>query len=205
MGDKYMKKIAYEDYEENFEKYREEYSLDWFVDMENTGDLDIDLQIDSSALCEVNPEVGVSLSTKENFYFQDQVAAWLPDGEFVYIDTNLDEVIKSVAEEYALFFVKEEENMTEDELLSKMHGGYSFISNADPACSCDYPDIDEEIRNLVSDEGFTELDKNSEDFLLYAMRMNYVKAEQKEYGLWKIIDGELPDKIFKVGEYHIAL
>lgn len=205
MGDRNMKKIAYEDYEENFAKYKEEYQLDWFVDMENTGDLKVELKIDSSALCEIIPEVGVSLSTCQGIFFQDQVAAWLPDGEYVYIDTNLDEVIKSVAEEYSLFFARDDAEMTEDELLSKMDGGYCFISNADPASSLDYPDIDDEIRDLVENEGFTELDKNSEDFLLYAMRMEYVKAEDKGHGLWKIIDGDLPNKIFEVGEYHIAL
>ena len=82
-----MKKIEFEDYLNKIESG--ELSLDYFLDMDNSADMKIQFSTDKS-------HIGM-LSKGE-----DQIAAWLPDGNYIYLDTNLDEVAKSIKTEYGI-------------------------------------------------------------------------------------------------------
>ena len=82
-----MKKIKFEDYLDKIESG--ELSLDYVLDMDNNADMKVQFMTDKS-------HIGM-LSKGE-----DQIAAWLPDGNYIYLDTNLDEVAKSIKAEYGI-------------------------------------------------------------------------------------------------------
>ena len=79
-----MKKIKYEYYLDKIESG--ELSLDYVLDMDNNADMKVQFMTDKS-------HIGM-LSKGE-----DQIAAWLPDGNYIYLDTDLDEVAKSIKAE----------------------------------------------------------------------------------------------------------
>lgn len=80
-----MKKIKFEDYLSKIESG--ELSLDYVLDMDNNADMKVQFMTDKSHIGMLNKG-------------EDQIAAWMPDGNYIYLDTNLDEMAKSIKTEY---------------------------------------------------------------------------------------------------------
>lgn len=85
-----MKIISYEDYEalsaNNRDQFRKDYP--YFIDMENTADLKY--QVDFGEL------YGIAALSED----EDIVAAWLPDGQYIFSDTSVSEVLAYIKKNY---------------------------------------------------------------------------------------------------------
>lgn len=86
-----MEKLSYAYYSENYQNLSEKYSLEYFLDMDNPADMRYTIDYN---------ELSIGM-LDEN---EDQVAAWLPDGEYIYVNTSLSEVIEAVKSEYNILF-----------------------------------------------------------------------------------------------------
>ena len=82
-----MKKIKFEDYLSKIESG--ELSLDYILDMDNSADMKVQFMTDKSRIGMLDKG-------------EDQIAAWLPNGNYIYLDTALDEVAKSIKDEYGI-------------------------------------------------------------------------------------------------------
>ena len=85
-----MKKMTYDEYEEfciqNKEQFDEEF--DEFIDMENPADLKYDVDFDEA--------YGIAAKSED----ADVVAAWLPDGQYIFFDTSVSEVKEYIKANY---------------------------------------------------------------------------------------------------------
>lgn len=96
--------------------------------------------------------------------------------------------------------------MTNEELVKKLSYGCTFASNGDAAHTDGYPEALDEIIASVESGEWGEIERDSEDFILWASRLDYVSIvgdENSEYG-WRVTEGELPNHIYQVGEYYVC-
>lgn len=82
--------MIYDEYEkfciQNKEQFDEEF--DEFIDMENPADLKYDVDFDEA--------YGIAAKSED----ADVVAAWLPDGQYIFFDTSVSEVKEYIKTNY---------------------------------------------------------------------------------------------------------
>ena len=85
-----MKKMTYEAYELLCTQDKEQFDqkFDEFIDMENPADLQY--QVD------FNEQYGIAAKSED----ADVVAAWLPDGQYIFSDTSVSEVKEYIKVNY---------------------------------------------------------------------------------------------------------
>lgn len=85
-----MKKMTYEAYELLCTQDKEQFDqkFDEFIDMENPADLQY--QVD------FNEQYGIAAKSED----ADVVAAWLPDGQYIFFDTSVSEVKEYIKVNY---------------------------------------------------------------------------------------------------------
>lgn len=85
-----MKKMTYDEYEEFCTQNKEQFDREFeeFVDMENPADLQYQVDFDE--------QYGIAAKSEN----ADVVAAWLPDGQYIFSDTSISEVKEYIKANY---------------------------------------------------------------------------------------------------------
>ncbi len=89
------------------------------------------------------------------------------------------------------------------EFINDLWSGCTFMTNGEAAHTIDYPDILDDIVASIADNGMTNIEPDTEDFLVAAAQLGFVDIEpdlDSPTG-YVVRKGVLPEAIFKTGIY----